>query len=347
MKKSIFLSVLALAAVVSCQKSEIVDSKYGNDEIGFESYVGRDAQTKATPYGSDVLPDAIGVYGFYLGTTTNWSDESKANLWVNESFAKPASGDWTTTNKKYWTNGTDKYTFFAYAPYATNGTLTKGDGSLVAPTTANIANPALVYNVPTALADQVDLIYSNNLKPTWKDNTNATALTFNHALSRFNVYAAENEASDFTFTIKKIYVKGNFYTKGTFNLGNGDWDTSAAANYTVAQDKEYILYEGSHVVTTASKNFSTEANYGYFMTIPTSQTITLYVDYTITYANQTSAVNTKYFTFTEGCEKGTAYAANLLFMLDQSNEIKFSVDVTNWSEPTPTNFYPEAAPVQQ
>ena len=30
MKKSIFLSVLALAAVVSCQKSEIVDTKYLN-----------------------------------------------------------------------------------------------------------------------------------------------------------------------------------------------------------------------------------------------------------------------------------------------------------------------------
>ena len=347
MKKSIFLSVLALAAVVSCQKSEIVDSKYGNEEIGFESYVGRDAQTKATPYGLTALPASIGVYGFYLGTATDWSASSKANLWVNEEFAKPASGLWSTENKKYWTNGTDTYTFFAYAPYA-DGTLTKGDGSLVAPKTANLVDPELTYTVPTALANQVDLIYSNNLKPTWKDKTNATALTFNHALSRFNVYAAENAASDFTFTIKKIYVKGNFYTKGTFNLGDGDWDTSAAENYTVTENKEYVLYEGDYTVTTSSKNFAeTEANYGYLMAIPTSETIKLYVVYTITYAEQISAPITKDFVFTTGCTKGTAYAANLLFQLDESNEIKFSVDVTNWSEPTPTTFYPEAAPVQQ
>ena len=203
MKKSIFLSVLALAAVVSCQKSEIVDTKY-NEEIGFETYTGRDAQTKATLlYGATTLPDAIGVYGFYLGTADTWTTSSKANLWVNQSFAKPTSGAWTTDNKKYWTNGTDKYTFFAYAPYATNGTLTKGDGSLVAPTTANIADPELTYTVPTALADQVDLIYSKNLNTPWKDK-NDTKLVFNHALSRISVWAKDNH-NDFSYKILRFH----------------------------------------------------------------------------------------------------------------------------------------------
>ena len=48
MKKTIFISVLALAAAISCTKSDIVDTKFENEAIGFETYLGRDAQTKAS-----------------------------------------------------------------------------------------------------------------------------------------------------------------------------------------------------------------------------------------------------------------------------------------------------------
>jgi hypothetical protein len=66
MKKVIFISALAIAAAVSCTKSDIVDTKFGNDVIGFESYVGRDAQTKASVETATTLQaTGFGVYGFY------------------------------------------------------------------------------------------------------------------------------------------------------------------------------------------------------------------------------------------------------------------------------------------
>ena len=55
MKKVIFLAIAAAAALTACSKSEVIDSKYGNDMIGFENYLGRDAQTKASVANIDVL----------------------------------------------------------------------------------------------------------------------------------------------------------------------------------------------------------------------------------------------------------------------------------------------------
>ena len=121
MKKSIFLSVLALAAVVSCQKSEIVDSKYGNEAIGFETYAGRDAQTKAA-VASDISSTA-GIYGYYTAANkwdtnnpvtpaSGFVSSPKSNLWVNGTL----SNDGTVAPVKYWTNDTDYYSFIAYAP---------------------------------------------------------------------------------------------------------------------------------------------------------------------------------------------------------------------------------------
>ena len=345
MKKSIFLSVLALAAVVSCQKSEVVDTKY-NEEIGFETYVGRDAMTKATPYGSTALPNSIGVYGFYLGTATDWTTDSKANLWVNESFAKPSSGDWTTTNKKYWTNGTDKYTFFAYAPYA-DGTLTKGDGSLVAPTTVNLTNPALVYTVPTALANQVDLIYSNNLNTTFKNNTDATKLTFQHALARLTVKAlAKENTAGYTFHVKEVSINGKFITNDVLTLSSGRWTKDGAVAETATT---YTFYTNNAEASDDNKLSATAVDYAgtnnYLMMIPTDfssgattvegvttypNKATLTVKYTTKYAGQESTINTKTIDIPTNFLQGKAYAINLEFELNTANEISFSVFVADW-----------------
>ena len=122
MKKTIFISVLALAAAISCTKSDIVDTKFEKEAIGFENYFGRDAQTKGdnASVTSIATGGGIGVYGYYTGDPANggWEEGLAANLLKNEHLTSTDNGvNWTYTNKAYWTNDSDEYTFFAYAPY--------------------------------------------------------------------------------------------------------------------------------------------------------------------------------------------------------------------------------------
>ena len=80
---NIFISILALAAAVSCTKSDIVGSMSTSSEIGFETYLGRDAQTKATVATAESLRkpkgQGIGIYGFYTGAGS-WTETTAANI---------------------------------------------------------------------------------------------------------------------------------------------------------------------------------------------------------------------------------------------------------------------------
>ena len=125
MRKSFFLSILAVGALVAgCAKSEVVDTKF-NEAISFETYLGRDAQTKVAAANLEAIQKTeypgIGVYGFYTGKNT-LSGESEANLWANLNLKYNGSA-WSYDEKqvKYWTNETDYYSFLAYAPYNAAG----------------------------------------------------------------------------------------------------------------------------------------------------------------------------------------------------------------------------------
>ena len=78
MKKVIFISALAIAAAVSCTKSDIVDTKF-DEQISFETYLGRDAQTKAAVI-SDTNLKSVKVLGYY-GGKEKWAKQSP--LWAN------------------------------------------------------------------------------------------------------------------------------------------------------------------------------------------------------------------------------------------------------------------------
>ena len=76
----------------------------------------------------------------------------------NQKVAYSAS-EWGYTPVKYWPNTEgDKISFFAYAPYvdesAAGGSTPSFQGNTVA------GFPKLTYTVPTAEADQIDLLAS-------------------------------------------------------------------------------------------------------------------------------------------------------------------------------------------
>lgn len=345
MRKSFFFSIIALAAVVSCSKSEVIDTKYGNDTIGFENYVGRDAVTKATPFGPESKPTQVGVYGFYTGADV-WGTDSRANLWAN--LAVNADGTYDEDKVKYWTNETDNYTFLAYAPYSVTGTNTYGTGSLVVPTGDNVTNPTLTYTVPSALADQQDVLYAS----VTTQKTPKVELAFHHALSRITVKASENN-DDFNYTVYGLKLTGNFVTKNVLNLKEGTWGVAEAAENTIYTIKEYkTTGEGDAIKPTEGQLVPTPApateqkeevkphdfagTNNYLMVIPTpttegaTTTVELEVIYTTTYDNQESNPMTKTLEIPVTFVKGKAYSFDLVFAPNTTDAIQFTVTVDDW-----------------
>ena len=338
MRKSFFLSVLALAAVVSCQKSEIVDSKYGNDEIGFETYVGRDAMTKASVANVTTLKtDAIGVYGFYAGTTEN-TQTNKANLLTNELLSyDQTKSKWSYENTQYWLNATDFYGFLAYAPYAENGTYSKVDGdasiNLFTVALTENANPKVTYTVPSKLSNQIDLLYSNNKKIMHKDDVD---LNFQHALARLTVTAQGPAESDIAFRIKKVAIEGKFINQDVLTLWDGTWaKSSVAAN----ENTTYTFFNNAANEEALTTKVDYAAGDNYLMMIPVDLTAegaaNLIVEYT-TFAGIESALVSKIIPISQEFSQGKAYAINLKFEADDDLAISFNVTVQAWKSESDT-----------
>lgn len=340
---------------MGCSKSEIHDSSYGSQEIGFETYVGREAQSKAPSYGSESLPSAVGVYGFYSGAGT-WDETDSPNLWTNLQLTS-GSGTWTynQNQKRYWTNDKDNYTFLAYAPYATGTGET--DNGLVASTGAD---PTVTYTVPADLPRQVDLLYSNNNLNTTKakctSGTGANAktevtLNMQHALSRLSIKAnavmydktgaevttpVENQVYDHIFTITGISIKGKFITNGSLRLSDGSWsltNPTAETTYDLTGTVSQALDADLH-------DFSADNNY--LTIIPVEFTTTnpavLEVTYTISFAGVTSDPINKSVDITADFEQGKAYSINLTFQRENNNPISFVVEqVESWTDGSTIN----------
>lgn len=135
MKKHLILGIMALATIVSCTKSEVLNQETLNEKaISFSTYVGKAKQTKATTIlESNVAEAGIGVMAWRTGE----ENASDAFLLANKpSFMPNIPLIWDGSiavykPERYWPSTGAKVSFYAYAPYS------KGDGS----ETGNIYHP--------------------------------------------------------------------------------------------------------------------------------------------------------------------------------------------------------------
>ena len=354
MKKVIFISALAIAAAVSCTKSDIVDTKF-NEQISFETYTGRDAMTKASVTDKENLTQVF-VYGYYTGTE-GWGTGTEANLWSPMTLScNNGACTVSDADKRYWTNDTDQYTFLAYAPAVVENVLTVD--------AENGKNPTITYNVPTTLAAQKDLLYAVPQKNRTKGTDGTVALQMKHALARLTVKAKVSAPEPFEYHIKEVSITGAFNTTGTLVLANQTEDACTWATATpaaTAPKYEFLPYNAYAPEGNASKALPTSyfdysgttqtvAGTNYLMMIPTdfskktgegdsavyTETATLTVKYTTYYraGKLESAEYTKTFKVNTNFEAGKAYSINLDFIQATNNEIKFTVDVTDWGTET-------------
>ena len=342
MKKNLFVGLIALTAltVTSCTNDEVNEMIPQGKAIEFNSYLGRDAQTRASVVESNNATYGLQAQGFgvlaYLhdGNTTEYTS---ANFMKNEKVSG-ATWDYTT---KYWptqavfdestpANTKNVIDFLAYGPYGSTNIAFDDNYS-----------KTLTFTVPVEVRDQTDLVVATPVKnQTSTSNTvnpGQVNFTFNHMLSRIAFYAKAYAAyANTAITINSIKLTGSFASGGTVDLSAGTptiSGTPGSVTYILtATGGDAANLTGSNLTTTqVIQNKATD----YLMVIPNleSQDLSVVVNYTVkntidnTFVTNEIPVEIEDKTFAAG----SAYAINLTISL---NAITFNVtEVVGWSNP--------------
>lgn len=363
MKKKLFLGLLAAAAVsfTACQKDEVISEMPQDNAIGFGTYVGRDAQTKASEATINTMmadENGFGVFAYYT-ESSNYANTYKPEFMNNEQVCY--DGGWTYTNIKYWpgNNSNHKVSFFAYAPYTdvTTSTLETNITALGTTGINGIGDPTLTFKVASTVSEQVDLLYAEPVKDRWKGDfeeddspydDQTIKFTFNHALSRIG-FKAKTARDDFKVTINEIQVSGKFNTTGVLNLAtvdteNGRWTTLNRPT----ENNGISSYRVNSFLDIAEDFTNTEAqpiskSDGYLMVLPTASTenitVTVTVNYDYTYYGTTVTGREQSGTISDlTLAKGKAYT--FVLTLNPTNDltpISFDVEVNPWDPTDPTD----------
>lgn len=360
MKKIHYLAICLLATgLAACTQNEEISSLENQKAITFDTYVGRDAATRASVIDVDALETSgFGVLGYY--TRDGWAETATPNFMYNQMVSVPVLGeDWTYEPLKYWpADGT--ISFFAYAPY-------DEDAELSANTEAG--TPTLTYTVPDAVGEQIDLLVAGAQKNQTGDIVN---FTFKHALSRIGFGVKLANSTDFdaatAIDFSKITLSADFYPSATLTLdldgGNVQWKdeaTAATATYTLNNTEDTT----DNIETITSLSTTTAAinnESSYLMVLPQDFTtnkmsITANFSLATTDAKLNDGKFTADYSFTGdvalNLEAGKAYTIVLVLGktadtdgdgdIDDDDDsvlvpVKFAVDaVTDWDE-TPGDY---------
>lgn len=372
MKKRLILGMAALAAVTltSCQKDQVINQVPQEQAIEFNTYLGRDAQTKGKITTTEsIKTSGFGVYAYYTGEetyATKYASSSSSTTVFNPNFMSNqkvtyTSPNWVYNPIKYWPNTDNhKVSFIAYAPhYALN------NATVELSLDSDKGTPKITYKIPEDQTSHEDLVVAP-LKNDLTKETGSVSLRFFHALSRigFKVKSDGDYSSNAKITLKSITLSGPFYTEGVLELYETDgdiqvpstnayWDlddnkkatSPSFRSYTVTKDVEV-----TNVLKSVSEPASDKKNESnYIMVIPqnfsgTPETdkISIKVVYDVEYKIAADAgsmdgkiTNTVTKTTPVTFQPGKAYTFNLSIGM---TGVTFSdIVVESWPEPENIN----------
>ena len=260
MKKLLILTAIAVTALASCAKTEVIHKSTGpGDAVNFGVYVPQTKAGKAGQTTTTTLKVAqgegggFGVFAYYTDNAT-YAGTSKPNFMYNQGVFWNST-KWEYSPVKYWPNEygtgansdhTDKVSFFAYAPYVATASGSYGITAMSANTATG--DPTITYVVDPTPSTAVDLCWGVNTADgfAWKNQTKQTVtgtipFLFKHALARLNVNVrgffdevrASNGAistldvdANTKITIENVVISGTFYPSGTLNLNNTTANTA-------------------------------------------------------------------------------------------------------------------------
>lgn len=263
-----------LPLLTACGADDTVpDTPQGAVSIGFSTNVeGR--QTRSEALNTDNLL-SMGIFAYYTGSS-NWTAANTPNFMYNQPVTRTDNNTpWTYSPVKYWPNNeADKISFFAYAPYNTAGVTPSGN------TVAGF--PYLDYTVPTAEADQIDLLaatplmnqsYASNPAtpgdPTTQGNI---SFTMQHALTKISIYARSSDLSA-DKVVNSLSITAPQSGKLTYNASGFDWSASSDKSDYTATQKD---------VTIATNTVDENVLLGTFYLIPDRENSSLNITYTLT-----------------------------------------------------------------
>lgn len=338
--KLLSLGLLLGATFVGCTNTETVENT-SPEYIKFDANVGR--STKATPIGkSDIQTSGFRVTAISTGTDT-WSvggatnSPQSSNLFYNKQISYTAGENvWGYEPFVIWPN--DHYvSFFAYAPYSNNVTLSAASVN---------GTPTLTYVNPNANADQVDLTADMITDRRKSDTNNKITYAFDHILSKIGFSAKLDKAynvtelTSVTVTSVKVYFTANKVMNSrvyTFNASNqltnwADLNTPtyhpAAADGSgdeVMTDSKVLALGGTTSLLTASNK--------YLMMIPQALASVgdMYVDitYTIVAGNTvttTTRINLPAITWNPGKQY------NYVLKITPATVVVEDVNVGDWTD---------------
>lgn len=370
MKNYHLLAAVALIAMAGCSQNEITDvSPDANPVVGFDIYTG--GQTKGTiTDGTSIQIDNFGILAYYTGQEV-WASKigsTTPNFMWNQQVTY--SGGWTYTPVKYWPNTKDdKVSFFAYAPYSSNGTSDKG---IKLSTNTTATKPTIEFTLASNPTEMVDLVAG--FQKDQEKRTAAVSFELKHLLSRVEFKAKLDAGIDgsthvFITNMRILGKEANgdganqaaanssskFYEKATYDWSAERWEspTSKDALYLITGVLNTSVasaggYTGTSVEVTGTEEASPtklfKENEYLFLIPPANETgissandVRVQVDYDIvTVDGQVSGGHTKTSTMATvslnngTLIKGKAYEYILTIGL---TKVEVEASVTDWETP--------------
>lgn len=204
MKKFYVFAAVAIAALASCTKSEVVYNQ-GQQEIGFRQFTG--SMTKATNLSTlEGGPTTMGVFAHIYNSTPYQT------YFSNAKFVKKVDNNWGGETSRYWPLQ-DSLDFTLYAPYV-DGTTYKNDTKKLTVAVANntTAQQDFMYGTQR---------YIRKKKPA----SGGVPVVLKHALSKVSVKIGSNVGS--LFTVTKVEIV-NSIQNGSFVVTYNDASTDIA-----------------------------------------------------------------------------------------------------------------------
>ena len=198
----------------------------GDDTAGQD--IDAYATTKAAPVITATMYDEMAVTAFVYPASDSWPSAytgGSTESYMRTVRVKKSEG-WNTSY--YWPGAARRISFFASAPYGSEGLTAFNDGASGNP-------PYLSYTVPADVADQKDLLVAASTdRP---GNTNTTEpLAMKHALTAVRFVTGDNMLPG---TVSKITLKG-VYSAGNLPMtASPAWgDQTGARNFELTLSPE-------------------------------------------------------------------------------------------------------------
>lgn len=304
MKQKFFIGSLALLALMASCSSSNDDLNGGatqenNIPVTFSSYLGKTATSRAGKAGTITTDGAnsttsLQTEGFGLFATYTDNAEYTAATGPNFMYnTKVSTKDWTYSPLRYWPNetsttnadgkgatseGVDRLSFFAYAPYveatATTGAVTENTVGITALTANNVTtDPKVTYVVADDPSKSVDLLWGVVPAGTTKwSNVTGTDIDIAEGKPYLNLIKP-NTTQKVNFNFRHALAKLGLKVVGAFDAVTGG-TKDAATKITVAS----VTIEGKGFKKTAVLNLNnTTANEPLWEAVKDAGDITLTV----------------------------------------------------------------------